>query len=139
MTWKLSRTVLKPSRSGDAPAQAANRETQRYLPRRQLRQTIRERVFVGGSQAHRLFLDDLDLAFGRQAQHGEMFAHDVVPIRQSSFMAQGYERINFRRAPRRQPTSQQRNCQQEQRDHRKGQRISRAHVEQQRFYPPRQR
>jgi hypothetical protein len=51
------------------------------------RQTIGERVFIGGFQVQRQFLDDFDLAFGRQAQHGEMFAHDVVPIRHSSVVA----------------------------------------------------
>src|SRR5215472_4941681 len=32
---------------------------------------------VGGFQMQRLFFDDLDLAFGRQAQDREMLAHDV--------------------------------------------------------------
>jgi hypothetical protein len=45
------------------------------------RQSIGERVLVGGFQMQRLFFDDLDLAFGRQAQDREVFAHDVVPIR----------------------------------------------------------
>src|SRR5262245_36765760 len=36
----------------------------------------------------RLFLDDFDLAFRRQTQHGEMFAHSVIPIRHTSFVEQ---------------------------------------------------
>jgi hypothetical protein len=45
------------------------------------RQASGERVFVGGFQAQRQFLNDFDFALGRQAQHCEMFAHDLFPIR----------------------------------------------------------
>src|SRR5215813_4934145 len=46
-----------------------------------LREAGGERIFISGFQMQRLFLDDFDLAFRRQAHHGEMLAHDVVPIR----------------------------------------------------------
>lgn len=39
-------------------------------------------------QVLRHFLNDLDLAFGWQPQHGEMLAYDVVPIRHSSALSQ---------------------------------------------------
>jgi hypothetical protein len=44
-------------------------------------------LFVGGFQAQRQLLDDFDLAFGRQAQRGGMFARDVISIRHNSFVA----------------------------------------------------
>ena len=45
------------------------------------RQTGGQRVFIDGLKTQRQLLDDFDLAFRRQAQHGEMLTHDVVPIR----------------------------------------------------------
>jgi hypothetical protein len=38
-------------------------------------------------RVQRQFLDDFDLAFRRQAQHSEVLAHDVIPIRHNSFVA----------------------------------------------------
>ncbi len=54
------------------------------------RQTGGERVFAGGFHVERELFNDFDLAFGRQSQRGEMFAHDVVPVRHSSVVAQGF-------------------------------------------------
>ena len=67
------------------------------------------RRLADGLEVQRRLLDDFDLAFGRQAQRGEMFAHDLLPMRHRSFVAQGNQWINLRRAPRRDPAGEQRN------------------------------
>jgi hypothetical protein len=60
------------------------REQAGELGRNTNRQPLVERVFVSGFQAQRQILNDFDLAFGRRAQHGEMFAHDMIPIRHNN-------------------------------------------------------
>ena len=127
---KVREPVAVPPDSIHIPATASRNSAVR-APRLPLPINQPRARLLDGFQVQRLFLDDLDLAFGRQAQHDEMFAHDVIPIRHNSFVAQSYQRINFRRAARRHPAGKQGDKRHQQRERRERQRVGRAHAEQQ--------